>query len=120
MYIFFQLECSPDDSGFPPASMADWWHNGQRMSEVTSLTLRVAEATAAAAGNYSCLPRNEAGVHGEGGEEEGATVNVEVHVAPRFVKRMPQYSGELKDRLDYSIMICEIECLDYKCISHMI
>ncbi len=55
------MECSAEDPGFPAASRADWTHNGAPLPEVTSLTLRVAEAGAASAGNYSCSPRNEAG-----------------------------------------------------------
>ena len=87
--LLSQLECSAEDAGFPPATRADWTQDGAPLAEVSSLTLRVAEAGAASAGNYTCSPRNDAG-----SSSSAAAVNVEVHVAPRFVRRLARTSGE--------------------------
>ena len=58
---FLQLTCVPLEPGFPSADWVRWLHNGRRLhlkGRKGSFVLAVDRATAADAGNYTCIPHS--------------------------------------------------------------
>ena len=55
-----QLTCVPLEPGFPSADWVRWLHNGRRLlkGRKGSFVLAVDRATAADAGNYTCIPHS--------------------------------------------------------------
>ena len=103
-FPIFQLSCLPVDVGFPAADNVRWYQNGLEIRGRSTFVLKIEEAEVKSAGNYTCVPFNKVGMSEktteaeDGGEHvQGggfAAAHVEVHAAPRFVQRLPVYSGK--------------------------
>lgn len=100
-----QLRCQALDPGFPPAEHAVWYHNGLQLKDHTSALLKVKKAMAASAGNYTCQPKNKAGLAVLAGSNElttadqaaapaSASVQLEVHSPPKFVRALEKFTGK--------------------------
>lgn len=96
------LFCEVDDPGNPPAT--DYvWKRGTFFLEVHSYNLTLENLHLNARDNYSCTPRNEAGL-GIAGE-----LSLEVYAPPAFRTELLPYHGALETATDISLT-CQVEC----------
>ncbi|EDV52815.2 uncharacterized protein Dere_GG16293, isoform G [Drosophila erecta] len=99
------FSCSVDDPGFPESNRFRWLRGGRGpLQDIVTKDWTVEPVGLDSRTNYSCYAYNE------GGKGVMATVNLEVHAPPFFIKNLPQYTGILHS-LSNATLTCRIECV---------
>ncbi|XP_041564226.1 uncharacterized protein LOC108136874 isoform X9 [Drosophila elegans] len=97
--------CSVDDPGYPNSNRFRWLRGGRGpLQDIVTKDWTVEPVGLDSRTNYSCYAFNE------GGKGEMATVNLEVHAPPFFIKNLPPYTGILHTTANASLT-CRIECV---------
>ncbi|XP_043650487.1 B-cell receptor CD22 isoform X3 [Drosophila teissieri] len=99
------FSCSIDDPGFPESNRFRWLRGGRGpVQDIVTKDWTVEPIGLDNRTNYSCYAYNE------GGKGVMATVNLEVHAPPFFIRNLPQYTGILHSSPNANLT-CRIECV---------
>ncbi|XP_037890321.1 uncharacterized protein LOC119637932 isoform X6 [Glossina fuscipes] len=99
------FSCSVDDPGYPESNRYRWLRGGRGpLQDVVTKDWTVEPVGLDSRTNYSCYAFNE------GGKGVMATVNLEVHAPPFFIKNLPPYTGMLHTSRNANLT-CRIECV---------
>ncbi|KMZ01274.1 uncharacterized protein LOC6739169 isoform X8 [Drosophila simulans] len=99
------FSCSVDDPGFPESNRFRWLRGGRGpLQDIVTKDWTVEPVGLDSRTNYSCYAYNE------GGKGVMATVNLEVHAPPFFIKNLPPYTGILHSSPN-ATLTCRIECV---------
>ncbi|XP_055919479.1 uncharacterized protein LOC129951381 [Eupeodes corollae] len=99
------FSCSVDDPGYPESNRFRWFRGGRGpLQDVVTKDWTVEPVGLDSRTNYSCYAYNE------GGHGVPATVNLEVHAPPFFIKNLFPYTGIVYSSRNASLM-CRIECV---------
>ncbi|XP_022227441.2 hemicentin-1 isoform X16 [Drosophila obscura] len=99
------FSCSVDDPGYPESNRYRWLRGGRGpLQDIVTRDWTVEPVGLDSRTNYSCYAYNE------GGKGVMATVNLEVHAPPFFIKNLPQYTGVLHTTRNANLT-CRIECV---------
>ncbi|XP_034655579.1 uncharacterized protein LOC117893187 isoform X8 [Drosophila subobscura] len=99
------FSCSVDDPGYPESNRYRWLRGGRGpLQDIVTKDWTVEPVGLDSRTNYSCYAYNE------GGKGVMATVNLEVHAPPFFIKNLPQYTGVLHSTRNANLT-CRIECV---------
>ncbi|XP_055855843.1 hemicentin-1 isoform X5 [Episyrphus balteatus] len=99
------FSCSVDDPGYPESNRFRWFRGGRGpLQDVVTKDWTVEPVGLDSRTNYSCYAYNE------GGHGVPATVNLEVHAPPFFIKNLFPYTGIVFSSRNASLM-CRIECV---------
>ncbi|XP_039230059.1 uncharacterized protein LOC6540104 isoform X14 [Drosophila yakuba] len=99
------FSCSVDDPGFPESNRFRWLRGGRGpLQDIVTKDWTVEPIDLDNRSNYSCYAYNE------GGKGVMATVNLEVHAPPFFIRNLPQYTGILHTSPN-ATLTCRIECV---------
>ncbi|XP_070064173.1 uncharacterized protein nrm isoform X6 [Drosophila virilis] len=97
--------CSVDDPGYPESNRYRWLRGGRGpLQDIVTKEWTVEPVGLDSRTNYSCYAYNE------GGKGVMATVNLEVHAPPFFIKNMQPYTGVLHSVSNFNLT-CRIECV---------
>ncbi|XP_061395466.1 hemicentin-1 isoform X1 [Musca vetustissima] len=97
------FSCSVDDPGYPETNSFRWLRGGRPTnSDTKDYTIEPVGLDSRT--NYSCYAFNA------GGKGAMATVNLEVHAPPFFIKNLPPYTGMLHTSRNANLT-CRIECV---------
>uniref|UniRef100_A0A1I8PBA5 Ig-like domain-containing protein n=1 Tax=Stomoxys calcitrans TaxID=35570 RepID=A0A1I8PBA5_STOCA len=97
------FSCSVDDPGYPETNSFRWLRGGRASSSDTK-DYTIEPVGLDSRTNYSCYAMNA------GGKGAIATVNLEVHAPPFFIKNLPPYTGMLHTSRNANLT-CRIECV---------
>ncbi|XP_075164374.1 neuromusculin isoform X2 [Haematobia irritans] len=97
------FSCSVDDPGYPETNSFRWLRGGRASSSDTK-DYTIEPVGLDSRTNYSCYAQNA------GGKGAMATVNLEVHAPPFFIKNLPPYTGMLHTSRNANLT-CRIECV---------
>ncbi|KAH8322053.1 hypothetical protein KR059_001059, partial [Drosophila kikkawai] len=99
------FSCSVDDPGYPDSNRYRWLRGGRGpLQDVVTKDWTVEPVGLDSRTNYSCYAYNE------GGKGLMATVNLEVHAPPFFIKNLAPYTGILHTSSN-ATLTCRIECV---------
>ncbi|KAH8286528.1 hypothetical protein KR054_010889, partial [Drosophila jambulina] len=99
------FSCSVDDPGYPESNRYRWLRGGRGpLQDIVTKDWTVEPVGLDSRTNYSCYAYNE------GGKGLMATVNLEVHAPPFFIKNLAPYTGILHT-LSNATLTCRIECV---------
>ncbi|XP_030385039.1 uncharacterized protein LOC115632156 isoform X2 [Scaptodrosophila lebanonensis] len=99
------FSCSVDDPGYPESNRYRWLRGGRGpLTDIVTKDWTVEPVGLDSRTNYSCYAYNE------GGKGVMATVNLEVHAPPFFIKNLPPYTGMLHASHNANLT-CRIECV---------
>ncbi|XP_037824691.1 uncharacterized protein LOC119612879 isoform X2 [Lucilia sericata] len=99
------FSCSVDDPGYPESNRFRWLRGGRGpLQDIVTKDWTVEPVGLDSRTNYSCYAFNE------GGKGVMATVNLEVHAPPFFIKNLPPYTGMLHTSRNANLT-CRIECV---------
>ncbi|XP_044314285.1 uncharacterized protein LOC108040062 isoform X5 [Drosophila rhopaloa] len=99
------FSCSVDDPGYPDSNRFRWLRGGRGpLQDIVTKDWTVEPVGLDSRTNYSCYAFNE------GGKGVMATVNLEVHAPPFFIKNLPPYTGILHSSSNANLT-CRIECV---------
>ncbi|XP_050742543.1 uncharacterized protein LOC108030804 isoform X3 [Drosophila biarmipes] len=99
------FSCSVDDPGYPDTNRYRWLRGGRGpLQDIVTKDWTVEPVGLDSRTNYSCYAYNE------GGKGVMATVNLEVHAPPFFIKNLPPYTGVLHSSPN-ATLTCRIECV---------
>ncbi|XP_070071329.1 hemicentin-1 isoform X18 [Drosophila takahashii] len=99
------FSCSVDDPGYPDSNRYRWLRGGRGpLQDIVTKDWTVEPVGLDSRTNYSCYAYNE------GGKGIMATVNLEVHAPPFFIKNLPPYTGVLHSSQN-ATLTCRIECV---------
>ncbi|KAH8351258.1 hypothetical protein KR084_001851 [Drosophila pseudotakahashii] len=99
------FSCSVDDPGYPDSNRYRWLRGGRGpLQDIVTKDWTVEPVGLDSRTNYSCYAYNE------GGKGVMATVNLEVHAPPFFIKNLPPYTGVLHSSQN-ATLTCRIECV---------
>ncbi|KAM7357581.1 neuromusculin isoform 3-T4 [Cochliomyia hominivorax] len=99
------FSCSVDDPGYPETNRYRWLRGGRGpLQDIVTKDWTVEPVGLDSRTNYSCYAFNE------GGKGVMATVNLEVHAPPFFIKNLKQYTGMLHTARNANLT-CRIECV---------
>ncbi|XP_041674200.1 hemicentin-1 isoform X19 [Drosophila eugracilis] len=99
------FSCSVDDPGYPDSNRFRWLRGGRGpLQDIVTKDWTVEPVGLDSRTNYSCYAYNE------GGKGVMATVNLEVHAPPFFIKNLPPYTGMLHSSSN-ATLTCRIECV---------
>ncbi|XP_043862051.1 uncharacterized protein LOC120447830 isoform X1 [Drosophila santomea] len=99
------FSCSVDDPGFPESNRFRWLRGGRGpLQDIVTKDWTVEPIDLDNRSNYSCYAYNE------GGKGVMATVSLEVHAPPFFIRNLPQYTGILHTSPN-ATLTCRIECV---------
>ncbi|XP_073840506.1 neuromusculin isoform X9 [Musca autumnalis] len=97
------FSCSVEDPGYPETNSFRWLRGGRPTnSDTKDYTIEPVGLDSRT--NYSCYAFNA------GGKGAMATVNLEVHAPPFFIKNLPPYTGMLHTSRNANLT-CRIECV---------
>ncbi|XP_060661001.1 uncharacterized protein LOC132794519 isoform X3 [Drosophila nasuta] len=97
--------CSVEDPGYPESNRYRWMRGGRGpLQDIVTKEWTVEPVGLDSRTNYSCYAYNE------GGKGVMATVNLEVHAPPFFIKNMQPYTGVLHSVSNFNLT-CRIECV---------
>ncbi|EDV97314.1 GH16788 [Drosophila grimshawi] len=97
--------CSVEDPGYPESNRYRWLRGGRGpLQDIVTKEWTVEPVGLDSRTNYSCYAYNE------GGKGVMATVNLEVHAPPFFIKNMQPYTGVLHSVPNFNLT-CRIECV---------
>ncbi|XP_065720764.2 uncharacterized protein nrm isoform X2 [Drosophila suzukii] len=99
------FSCSVDDPGYPDTNRYRWLRGGRGpLQDIVTKDWTVEPVGLDSRTNYSCFAYNE------GGRGVMATVSLEVHAPPFFIKNLPPYTGVLHSSPN-ATLTCRIECV---------
>ncbi|XP_054735884.1 uncharacterized protein LOC129242947 isoform X2 [Anastrepha obliqua] len=99
------FSCSVDDPGYPESNRFRWLRGGRGpLQDIVTKDWTVEPVGLDSRTNYSCYAFNE------GGKGVMATVNLEVHAPPFFIKNLVPYTGMLHTSRTANLT-CRIECV---------
>ncbi|EDW79217.2 LOW QUALITY PROTEIN: uncharacterized protein Dwil_GK12999 [Drosophila willistoni] len=99
------FSCSVDDPGYPESNRYRWLRGGRGpLQDIVTKDWTVEPVGLDSRTNYSCYAYNE------GGKGVMATVNLEVHAPPFFIKNLSPYTGMLHSSANANLT-CRIECV---------
>ncbi|XP_037718882.1 uncharacterized protein LOC119552963 isoform X5 [Drosophila subpulchrella] len=99
------FSCSVDDPGYPDTNRYRWMRGGRGpLQDIVTKDWTVEPVGLDSRTNYSCFAYNE------GGRGVMATVSLEVHAPPFFIKNLPPYTGVLHSSPN-ATLTCRIECV---------
>ncbi|KAH8233853.1 hypothetical protein KR032_000185, partial [Drosophila birchii] len=99
------FSCSVDDPGYPDSNRYRWLRGGRGpLQDIVTKDWTVEPIGLDSRTNYSCYAYNE------GGKGLMATVNLEVHAPPFFIKNLAPYTGILHSSTN-ATLTCRIECV---------
>ncbi|XP_067643045.1 uncharacterized protein nrm isoform X2 [Eurosta solidaginis] len=99
------FSCSVDDPGYPETNRFRWLRGGRGpLQDVVTKDWTVEPVGLDSRTNYSCYAFNE------GGKGVMATINLEVHAPPFFIKNLVPYTGMLHTSRTANLT-CRIECV---------
>ncbi|KAH8258880.1 hypothetical protein KR038_011496 [Drosophila bunnanda] len=99
------FSCSVDDPGYPDSNRYRWLRGGRGpLQDIVTKDWTVEPVGLDSRTNYSCYAYNE------GGKGLMATVNLEVHAPPFFIKNLAPYTGILHTSSN-ATLTCRIECV---------
>ncbi|XP_051861515.1 uncharacterized protein LOC117569553 isoform X6 [Drosophila albomicans] len=97
--------CGVEDPGYPESNRYRWMRGGRGpLQDIVTKEWTVEPVGLDSRTNYSCYAYNE------GGKGVMATVNLEVHAPPFFIKNMQPYTGVLHSVSNFNLT-CRIECV---------
>lgn len=98
------LTCLIEDGGNPKSTRFHWLRGDELVKDIVSAEWIIDPVNFDSRNKYSCYALND------GGSGTMATINVEVHAAPKFLNKLPQYSGF--PYFEPNIMLtCRVECV---------
>lgn len=98
------LSCSAEDAGNPKTTRFIWLRGDDPVMDIVSSEWVINPVSLHSRNNFSCFANNL------GGNGTMATINVDVQVPPKFISKLPQYSGFLYS--EPNIMLsCRVECV---------
>ncbi|XP_020816454.1 muscle M-line assembly protein unc-89 isoform X3 [Drosophila serrata] len=99
------FSCSVDDPGYPDSNRYRWLRGGRGpLQDIVTKDWTVEPVGLDSRTNYSCYAYNE------GGKGVMATINLEVHAPPFFIKNLAPYTGILHTSSN-ATLTCRIECV---------
>ncbi|XP_036226716.2 uncharacterized protein [Bactrocera oleae] len=99
------FSCSVDDPGYPESNRFRWQRGGLGpLQDIVTKDWTVEPVGLDSRTNYSCYAYNE------GGKGSMASVNLEVHAPPFFIKNLVPYTGMLHTSRTANLT-CRIECV---------
>ncbi|XP_054086404.1 uncharacterized protein LOC105214792 isoform X5 [Zeugodacus cucurbitae] len=99
------FSCSVDDPGYPESNRFRWQRGGLGpLQDIVTKDWTVEPVGLDSRTNYSCYAYNE------GGKGMMASVNLEVHAPPFFIKNLVPYTGMLHTSRTANLT-CRIECV---------
>ncbi|XP_049314269.1 uncharacterized protein LOC105225255 isoform X3 [Bactrocera dorsalis] len=99
------FSCSVDDPGYPESNRFRWQRGGLGpLQDIVTKDWTVEPVGLDSRTNYSCYAYNE------GGKGAMASVNLEVHAPPFFIKNLVPYTGMLHTSRTANLT-CRIECV---------
>jgi hypothetical protein len=98
------LSCAVEELGNPKSTRFHWLRGDQPVKDIVTADWTIDPVGLDSRNNYSCYAFND------GGNGTLATINIDVQVAPKFISKLPQYTGFLYSEKNVSLT-CRVECV---------